>query len=86
MVGGVLDYPKIKPPGPANWGMKNTMPNFGEHLNFGNVETAIMAIWLKLAIMAWHNMDINMVIMSVSAKNRQNVDSLWKQIGKNRIG
>ena len=43
---------------------------------------AIMAILLKMAIMAWHNMAINMDIMSVSAKSWQNVDSLWKQIGQ----
>ena len=30
---------------------------------------AIMAILLKLAIMAWHIMAINMVIMSVSVKS-----------------
>ena len=47
---------------------------------------AIMAILLILAIMARHNMVINMVIMYVSAKNWQNVDSLRKRIGKNRIG
>ena len=47
---------------------------------------AIMAILLKMAIMAWHNMTINMVIMSVSAKSWQNVDSLRKRIGKIHIG
>ena len=47
---------------------------------------AIMTILLKLAIMAWHNVAINMVIMSVSANNWQNVDSLWKRIGKICIG
>ena len=47
---------------------------------------AIMAILLKLAIMAWHNMAINMVNVGVSAKNRQNVDSLQKRIGKIHIG
>ena len=43
---------------------------------------AIMAILLKLAIMAWHYMAINMVNVGVSAKNRQNVDSLRKRIEK----
>ena len=47
---------------------------------------AIMAILLKMAIMAWHNMAINMDIMSVSAKSWQNVDSLRKRIGKIHIG
>ena len=47
---------------------------------------AIMAILLKLVIMAWRNMAINMGIISVSAKNWENVDNLWKQIGKIRIG
>ena len=45
-----------------------------------------MAILLILAIMAWHIMAIDMVIMYVSEKNWQNVDSLWKRIEKNRIG
>ena len=47
---------------------------------------AIMTILLELAIMAWHNVAINMVIMSVSAKNWQNIDSLWKRIEKICIG
>ena len=47
---------------------------------------AIMAILLKLAIMAWHNMAINMDIISVSAKSWQNVDSLRERIGKIHIG
>ena len=47
---------------------------------------AIMSILLKMAIMAWHNMAINMVIMNVSAKSWQNVDSLRKRIGKIPIG
>ena len=50
---------------------------------------AIMANFNKMAIMAvlvWVVMAINMVNMGVSAKNRQNVDSLRKRIGKNRIG
>ena len=44
---------------------------------------AITAILLKLAIMACCNMAINMVIMHVSAKNYQNVESLQKRIRKN---
>ena len=50
---------------------------------------AIMANFSKIAIMAilvWVDVAINMVNMGVSAKNRQNVDSLRKRIGKNRIG
>ena len=42
----------------------------------------IMAILLILAIMAWHDMAVNMVIMYVFAKNWQNVGSLRKRIGK----
>ena len=37
---------------------------------------AIMAILLKLAIVAWHYMALNMVNMGVSAKNWQIVDCL----------
>ena len=50
---------------------------------------AIMANFTKIATMAilvWVDVAINMVNMGVSAKNRQNVDSLRKRIGKNRIG
>ena len=47
---------------------------------------AIMAILLKLAIMAWCNMAIIMAIMNVSVENWQNVDSLHKRIGKIHIG
>ena len=50
---------------------------------------AIMANISKIAVMAilvWVEMATNMVNMGVSAKNRQNVDSLRKRIGKNRIG
>ena len=47
---------------------------------------AIMAILLKMAIMARHDMAINKDIMSVSAKSWQNVDSLRKRIGKIHIG
>ena len=50
---------------------------------------AIMANFSKIAIMAvivWVDMAIIMGNMGVSAKNRQNVDSLRKRIGKNRIG
>ena len=43
---------------------------------------AIMAILLKLAIMAWHNIAIDMVNMVVSAKSMQNVDNVRKRIGK----
>ena len=46
---------------------------------------AIMANFSKIAIMAifiWVDVAINMVNMGVSAKNRQNVDSLQKWIGK----
>ena len=48
-----------------------------------------MANFSKIAIMAilvWVDVAINMVNMGVSAKNRQNVESLRKRIGKNRIG
>ena len=47
---------------------------------------AIMSILLKMAIMAWHNMAINMVIMNVSVDNWQNVGSLQKRIRKIHIG
>ena len=39
---------------------------------------AIMAILLKLAIMAWVNMATNMVNIGVYAKNRKYVDYLWE--------
>ena len=48
-----------------------------------------MANFSKIAIMAvvvLVDMAIDMVNMGVSAKNWQNVDSLRKRIGKNRIG
>ena len=47
-----------------------------------------MANFSKIAIMAvlvLVDMAINMVNMGVSAKSRQNVDSLRKQIAKNHI-
>ena len=50
---------------------------------------AIMANFSKIVVMAilvWVEMTTNMVNMGVSAKNWQNVDSLQKRIGKNRIG
>ena len=49
----------------------------------------IIANFNKIALMAilvWVDLAINMVNMDVSAKNKQNVDSLRKRIGKNRIG
>ena len=46
---------------------------------------AIMAILMKLAIVAGRNMAIDMVNMGDKSKNWQNVDNLRKQIGKNRI-
>jgi len=51
-----------------------------------HTQMAIMAILLKMAIMAWHNMGINMVIMSVSAESWKNVDGLRGQIGEVHIG
>ena len=50
---------------------------------------AIMAKMNKMAIMAilvWINMAINMVNIGVYAKNRKNVDSLQKRIGKYCVG
>ena len=49
----------------------------------GQAVVAIMAILLKLAIMAWLNMAIHMVNMGVYAKNRLNVDSRWNRNSKN---
>ena len=49
---------------------------------------AIMANFNKIVIMAilvWVVMAINMVNKGVYVKNRKNVDSLRKWIGKNRI-
>ena len=40
---------------------------------------AVVAILLQMAIMAWLNMAIHMVNMGVYAKNRKNVDCLWKR-------
>ena len=39
-----------------------------------------------VAIMAWINIAINMVNMDIFAKNRKNVDCLWKQNNKKNIG
>ena len=50
---------------------------------------AIMANFNKIVIMAilvWVVMAINMVNKGVYVKNRKNVDSLRKRIGKNHIG
>ena len=50
---------------------------------------AIVANFSKIVIMAvfvWVDLAINMVNMGVFAKNWQNVDSLRKWIGKNRVG
>ena len=52
----------------------------------GHAVVAIMAILLKMAIMAWLNMAIHMVNMDVFAKNRKNVDCLWKRNSKKCIG
>ena len=41
---------------------------------------AFIAILLKLSIVAFRYMSINMVIFSVSAKNLQNIDRLQKNI------
>ena len=52
----------------------------------GHAVVAILAILLKMAIMAWLNMAIHMVNMGVYAKNRKNVDCLWKRNSKKCIG
>ena len=49
----------------------------------GHVSVAIMAILLKLAIMAWLNMAIHMVNMGIYAKNQKNVDSSANRNSKN---
>ena len=43
----------------------------------GHAVVAIVAILLKMAIMAWLNMAIHMVNMGVYAKNWKIVDCLW---------
>ena len=52
----------------------------------GHAVVAILAILLQMAIMAWLNMAIHMVNMGVYAKNRKNVDCLWKRNSKKCIG
>ena len=39
-----------------------------------------------MAILLWVDMVINMANIGVYAKNKKNVDTLRKRIGKNRIG
>ena len=47
-----------------------------------NTRMAVMTILLKLAIVAWRNMAINMINMGVTAKNWQNINSLRRWIEK----
>ena len=46
---------------------------------------AIMAILMKMAIMAKVNKATNVVFIGVYTKNRKNVDTLWKRNSKMRI-
>ena len=48
--------------------------------------TAIRAILTILAIMAWFNMDLNMVVMDVYGKIRKNLGHQWKRNWKNFSG